>query len=73
VLPFEASVRTTVEQVLTVEQLDEHLSKSGLPRSAELFAKPAFAIDYRGSPNPDEEPETLESEPPPAASDKSTD
>lgn len=68
VLPLEANVRTTVEQVLTVEQLDEHLSKSGLPRSAELFAKPAFAVDFRGSPNPDDEAETLESEPPPAAS-----
>ncbi len=68
VLPFEANVRTTVEQVLTYEQLDERLSKNGLPPSAELFAKPAFQIDFRGSPNPDDEAETLESEPPPAAS-----
>jgi hypothetical protein len=53
VLPFEANVRTTVEQVMTLEQLDASLVAKGLPPSAELFARPVFEPDWRGTPDPE--------------------
>ena len=65
VLPFEANVRTTVEQVLPcTEQLDENLRKNGLPPSAELFARAAFEVDFKGDSVEADEAELIEPEPP---------
>jgi hypothetical protein len=55
VLPFEANVRHQVEQVLTIEQLDASLVARGLPKSTELFARPAFELDFKGNIEPEDE------------------
>jgi hypothetical protein len=56
VLPFEASVRTTVEQVVTLEQLDQRLIASGLPPSDRLFNGDLFKPDFgSGAPDADDE------------------
>jgi hypothetical protein len=68
VLPLEATVRATVEQVVSLEHLDEDLRKHGLPPSAELFARPVFEVDYKGSAVETEEAEIADSEPEPTVS-----
>lgn len=62
VLPLEATVRTTVEQVVTLEQLDANLRKNGLPPSHELFARPAFELDYKGNGFVEDEAEVVAEE-----------
>ena len=44
-----ADIHKTEVQITSLADLDGELAKMGLPSSRELFARPAFEIDYRGS------------------------
>jgi len=50
-------MRTNVE-IKTIAELEAELQKAGLPPMRQVFA-----VDIRGSPNPDDEAEVLESAP----------
>ena len=64
ITPRQADVTITrAPAPVTLAELDAELARMNLPPMREVFA-----VDFRGSPNPDDEAETLESEPPPAAS-----
>jgi hypothetical protein len=63
VLPLEANVRATVQQVVSLEQLDASLIASGLPPSDRLFNGDVFKLDFRGTPSPEaDEVEVVEVE-----------